>query len=287
MTILWHPFVWEGETLGERYFPHAAMYVEGVLPALDNLAGWYQFDLGAPRSMLYGQVFTPEQQTRIETHILPGRRATINGQPYPLLDLSLQVGPWTLDSGLVWFSDFGDPEPSPEGRINIGTVGVDFVGRAVLALDYPRQRLSRLAAVPPNWEEQAYWIPLSVTEQGLILIQVRVDDQPTWLGFDTGSSIFHLLTDDEHWKRWTDGVVEETLPIHAWGKILTVYGAPPRVSLSLGDHSLDVPLVYYRSDSGWSEFLQRFDVGGLMGNAPFLDAMIVLDFPGERLGVIR
>ncbi len=286
-TVFWEPFIWEGETLGDRYFPHAAMYVEGVLPALDDLSGWYQFDLGAPRSMLYGRTFTPEQQERIETHLLPDRQAILNGQPYPVLDLALRVGPWTLDKGLIWFSDFGDSEPNQDGRLNLGTVGADFVGGAVLAIDYPGQRLSRLDEVPPEWEEQAQWVPLRVTEHGLILLQIHLDGRPLWMAFDTGSSIFHLITDDEYWAMWTDQEVQDTLPIPAWGKILTVYGARPSVSLTLGDRSLDVPLVYYRTDPGWSAFLRRYDVGGLMGNAPFLDTQIILDFPGKRFGVMR
>ncbi len=285
-TIPWVPFIWEGETLGGRYFPHAAMYVEGVLPALNNLVGVYQFDLGAPTSMLYGRAFTPEQRAQIETHLLPDRQAVINGKPYSRLDLELHIGPWRLSGGLAWFTDFGDSEPSVDGRLNLGTVGADFVRDAVLALDYPGQRLSRLDGVPSEWEGRAQWSPLRVTEHGLVCIQVHLDGHPMWMGFDTGSSIFHLLTDDAHWQEWTDGVVEDTLDIQAWKDIVTVYGAPPRVTLSQGMRILDVPLIYYRSDPHWSEFLRRYNVGGLMGNAPFIDRMVILDFPGHRFGVL-
>ncbi len=285
-SMPWYPFLWEGTTLGDRYFPHAAMYVKGVLPSLDDLTGLYQFDLGAPVSMLYGWAFTTEQRARLEARRMPERKVILNGKVYPRLDVELRIGPWSMDDGVAWFTDFGDAEPSIEGYPTLGTLGADFVRDTVLALDYPGQRLARLDDLPPAWEEKARWVPMRILDTGLMMIQLHVEGEPMWMGFDTGSSIFHLLTDDKYWAMWTDGAIQERLSIPAWGEMITVYGAVPRVSFSQGGEPLEIPLIYRRSDPQWSRFLQHFEAGGLMGNAPFLDKMIILDFPRQRFGLL-
>ena len=285
-TIPWHPFIWYGETLAGRYFPHAAMFVRGELPALDGLTGLYQFDLGAPKSMLYAKSFTSEQQARLEAYRIPNRQMHIGGGAYPMLDLTLKIGAWTLTGGLGWHLEMGDPEPDEDGALTLGTLGSDFVHDKVLAIDYPGQRLALLEKLPDVWEQAAVWARLRVTEFGLILIQIQLDGTPIWVAFDTGSSIFHFLTDEKRWRAWTSGDVTDTLPITAWGQSQVVYGGPPMVDLALEGIPLDLPLIYYQRKEGLSEFLERFESGGLMGNAPFLDKTIILDFIRGRFGVL-
>ncbi len=280
----WLPFRWIGETLSGRFFPHAVMAVHGTLPALQNLPGWYQFDLGAPNSVLYENAFTPEQRARLQAQPRWPKQALLNGQPMPVLDTALQVGPWQVRP-LVWYEGFGGQDDASDGPPLLGTLGANFVRGRALVVDFPRQRLTLWEKVPPDWEATTRWAPLRSTEHGHVLVQVAVNGKPRWVLYDTGSSIFPLLTDADQWMDLTSGQVTHTLTVQAWGQPLVTYAARPRIRLTLGGQPLELPWVYYNQAPEWRAFFREHDLLGIMGNAPFLNKILVLDFPGGRCGV--
>ncbi len=281
MTSLpWLPFRWQAERLGEREFPHVAMFVLAQLPTLDGLTGWFQFDLGAPTSVLYGQALTPRQRAWVEAHLHPERKAIFNGQPTPLLQAPITFGGKRIEP-VVYLPDFGDGERW-RGHPILGTIGGDWVRDQVLVLDFPWQRLARLAAVPPAWETAGAWAPLRRTPHGHVVLQIGVDRAPRWALFDTGSSLFGLLTYPEQWRALTDGQVTETLTISAWGTPWKVQGSPARAAFDLAGRALDVTMVHFVEGERERQFLEQHDLVGILGNAPFLGGVLVLDFPGAR-----
>ncbi len=283
--IHWQNFKWQGADLGGEYFPHAAMYVLATLPALNDLQGWFQFDLGAPTTMLYAQAFTPEQRESLLHFQQQGRHAIINGQEAPLLDLPLHVGPWQI-APVAWYRDFSDEDILPDEKPVLGTIGADFVREHILAVDFPAQRLARLERIPISWERTARWTSLRLTEQGHILIGVEVDGRPRQAMFDTGSSIFELLTDASQWLQLSEGKVTHTLTISAWGETKKIPGGKLKAQVRLGGMLLPIHQVHYNDEEAWRDFFSRYDIIGIIGNAPFLEHTIVLDFPGGRFGVL-
>ncbi len=287
-SLNWLPFVWQGATLSGRHFPHAAMFVPGTLPLLDA-SGWFQFDLGAPTSVLYGRAFAPAEAEALRAREDPDHPAVFNGQPVPRLRTALHLGDTAIEP-LIWLPDFGDDDPLSNGGRVLGTVGADWVRGWVLVIDYPSQRLARAAQVPPDLEARAEWTRLQVGDYGHVLVELTVDGEPRWAIFDTGSSIFPLLTDEAQWPVLSTGEVTDALDIQAWGQTRRALGGPLAVEVRLGARPLRVERVYYQPDAAdapqWTAFLRRFNMVGLMGNAPFLDGGVILDFAQGRFGLV-
>jgi len=279
---IWIPFQWQEAQLGGHNFPHAALFVPGTLPGLGNLRGWFQFDLGAPTSVLYGAALLPEQRHLI-TQLEPVGTAIFNGQKHPLVNTACHVGPWHLER-LVYLEEFGDRGETIQGHPILGTIGSDSVREYILALDYPHQRLARLTTLPPAWEQERAWAPLQVSDHGHILLQVEVDGAPRWVIFDTGSSLFHLLTDAQQWNQLTTGQVTETFPISAWGVERRVQGGPARVTFSMAGTPLTIPRIHKLANESEAErqFLAAHNLVGIAGNAPFVQYMLLLDLPHQR-----
>ena len=148
MTSLpWLPFRWEGSLLGGRYFPHAAMFLSGQLPTLDNLKGWFQFDLGAPTTVLYGQAFAPDQREYLESLPRFPHGVTLNGQEIPLLQTPLHIGPWHTER-VAYLPNFGSTEELLDAQPILGTVGSDLVRDHLLILDFPHGRVGILPTPP-------------------------------------------------------------------------------------------------------------------------------------------
>ncbi|GEM_PF-2131328 len=284
-AIPWQNFHWQGADLGGRYFPHAVMYLLATLPGLEDLQGWFQFDLGAPTTMLYAEAFTAEQKASLMRFQQRERHAIINGKEAPLLDLPLRVGPWQI-TPVAWYRDFGDEDTLPDGKPVLGTIGADFVRKHILAVDFPGQRLARLECLPASWEKAAHWTSLRLTDQGHIVIEVEVDGHPRQAMFDTGSSIFELLTDASQWLQLSKGNVTHTLSITAWGETKKISGGSLKAQVRLGGMALPLQTVHYNEEEMWRDFFSHYDVVGIIGNAPFLEHAIVLDFPSGRFGVL-
>jgi len=283
-SLLWVPFRWESARLGERTFPHAAMFIHGSLPTVNGLSGWFQFDLGAPTTVLYGGALTAAQRAQVEAQRLP-HPAMFNGQEVPTLSLPVDVGPWTIER-VVYLPDFGDEETTDNGELTLGTVGGDLVREHILVVDFPGQRITRLATLPSVWQAQAHWAPLRLSPHGHVILQITVDGVPRWAMYDSGSSLFHLLTDPQQWQHLTSGQVTETFPIMAWGEEVAVQGGPTHATFALADLPLIVPVIHFLGGEERQRFLEQLDLIGILGNEPFLNHGLILDFPQKRVGLL-
>ncbi len=283
ISLPWVPFRWQHARLGDQEFPYAALFLPGTLPTLDGLSGWFQFDLGFPMTILYGGSLSLEQRQQVTGYPRWPDAITFKGKKLPLLHMPLQIGPWETER-IACLEDFGDAI-ADDGRPVLGTVGVDLVRSQILVIDFPGQRMARLETVPQRWDEQLHWVPLRFTETGQILIQITVDSEPHWAMYDSGSSLFHILTDAAHWQQLAGGEITETFPASSWGERLEVKGGPPRVNVAMGDHPLAIPIVHYMDYEAGQRFLEEHNAVGVLGNVPFLDYQLILDFPHERVAL--
>lgn len=184
------------------------------------------------------------------------------------------------------------PHPEMSDEDIQGTVGLDILVGHVFVIDFPNRRVCLLnhADVPPSLMKAANWTNAEI-RRGHFYIDAEVGDTKlSGLIFDTGSSPLSLDVDLGTWKQLTgrDDAVGTTAPIeeHVWGKILHRIEAPATADLKIGKLSFPHPVVsttverpqYYSSAMAGE---------GVIGNAPFLQDILVLDlgsFPG--FGVI-
>jgi hypothetical protein len=285
MTIPWIPFVWEGVEIDGRRFEKVGLFVKGELPEL-GLSGAFQFDLGAPNSVLYENNVLSERE-KINAHIDPDRHIVVNGVECPMIDTPLVLNPQVALDQLGLFLGFGDGDVdvTSDGFPLLGTVGADVVNEKCLIIDFPQQRLAIVHEVPEEFVANAAIAPLQRTPSGHILLTFTVDGVDKRVLFDTGSSIFDLMTDKEQWLEITWGEVVDTLEILSWGQKQMVYGGVARGDFRLGHVALPLNTIYRIDDEGWAQFNRSHDLLGLMGNAPFLGSLIFLDLVRGRFGV--
>jgi len=287
MNIPWIPFRWEGADFGEQHFDKAAMFVMAELPEV-GLSGLFQFDLGAPSSVLYEndvKDVLPELQARIN----PDKHIMLNGVEYPVISTPLILNPQIRQEHIGLLKDFGEGDGgvTEDGVRVLGTIGADMVAGKCLLIDFPQERLAIVEQAPAELVEEAIFTPMQKSPFGHTLLQVTVDGEQKWVMFDTGSSIFELLTDKEQWPALTDGQVIDKMEVPAWGNLQTVYGGAVQVKISLGGMPLHIRKAYRIDLEQLVEFDRQHNLLGAMGNAPLLDYTIILDFPRQRFGVVR
>ncbi len=275
--IAWIPFVWSSDTLFGRKIDRLAVFLKGkVFPS--GKEGAFQFDLGAPRSVIYGNAFNSDFLDRHTTD----RTATLNGREIPVLDLSIAVGDVVVKDPLL-LRDFGEGEIG--GLPIIGTVGADLIDGRILIVDFPNQRIAVVDSLPGEFMRKTHFTEMIRASGRHLLVRVKVDGKETYAMYDSGSSIFGLLTTREIWDTLTDGEVIDSFRITAWGKVYTVYAGRSRVGITLAGETLRVDTVHYVEMEGIGNFLRRTNAIGIMGNRSLWDRTVVVDTKGGRFGI--
>jgi hypothetical protein len=104
--------------------------------------------------------------------------------------------------------------------------------------------------------------------------------------FDTGSSLFSIMTDKKHYDEFTGDTPVDSLGVPSWGKTLEFYGKKLNKSLQFGSLSLPQNNVYMVNNV-WDNFYKNENIIGLTGNALFLDKVIAIDFKNKKFGVYK
>jgi hypothetical protein len=251
-------FYWSGSR--EKPDAKAGLFVKTEINGQKAL---FQIDTGSDATILRGRVSDEKGWSR------PGepRFATRTFSVGPLLWPGLTLG---IDRTLY----------APPGLIT-GTIGTDILAGHLLVLDFPDRRLCLYPknGLPPGHAPIA-WQAASF-RNGWFMIAGQLGDMTTAsLVFDSGSSLFDLIVGGDAWQRLTSrpAVKDATITLQAvtWGTPVTIYGAPATASIVLGGVRLKPGMVYTVPAMPPPEKM-RGHPDGIVGNAPFLDKILLFD----------
>lgn len=246
---------------------------EGMVVPI-SLAGHtysFQLDTGADVLIAYGKTTHPDW--------------TPHGRTFRIADV--RFAGMSLPSVLAY------PHPEMSDDKIQGTVGLDILVGHVFIIDFPKQRVCLLdhADVPPSLMKAASWTNAEI-RHGHFYIEAEVGAaRLSGLIFDTGSSSKTLDVDLDTWRQLTgrSEPVGTTPPIEErdWGKVLHRIEAPATGDLKIGNVTFAHPMVSTTVERP-QYYSTAMAAEGLIGNAPFLHDILILDlgsFPG--FGVIH
>jgi hypothetical protein len=289
----WIPFSWEGTKLGNRMFDKAAIMVPFKIDGIDA-DFTLQFDLGATSSMLYGNSidYFLKQNSTLKAKLDTTKRFMIQGSKsggFKNLETHLGSMKYTFDD-IACFKGFGDTLTSDSIKkhkpIQIGTLGAPFFKGKVLIIDYPNQRFLILDSLNEKGENDFDFVEARF-DMGTLKIPFTIDSIPYWMMFDTGSSIFAIMTDKQHYDTFTGNTPVDSLGITSWGQTKMVYGKKINKSVKLGNTTLSDNYVYMMPGNDWDDFYKQERIIGLTGNAYFLNNVIAIDFKHLKFGVYK
>lgn len=253
---------WKGEQIGDRYFKEAAMLVP-FYSANDSF--YFQVDLGAEQSVVY-QGALGLVDTTFNT-----------GSSKPMIHFN--VNDSAFDNS---FSIAEEPSKSSEltsinGNKVAGILGYDFFGSLHFTLDYNNDRLyfgnpPASTALPEEFE------PITSRVRNN-KIQFKLNGSPLWLIFDTGSSLFDIITNQDQWQNLTSSTITDTLRIPAdktnGATSQILHGSRIVKDIGIGGINLNNHRAHYMRER--SIPFNRLSPGssGIIGNNPFIDRAII------------
>ncbi|MGI4874542.1 MAG: hypothetical protein ACRYFX_25580 [Janthinobacterium lividum] len=286
----WIPFNWEGGTLAGRHFDKVAITVP---VSLDNLPHKFkmQLDLGAVTTQVYGNAIAPylEKYPALQAKLDSARHFYIeNKKNGKLVGVGLHLG--KVDFGardLGVFKNFGAKLTAKtltdKGEVHVGTLAPDLFQNRVLIIDYPHHRLCVTDKVPAAYAGASFQ-PFKLKD-GRIKIPLRINGQSEDLLFDTGSSLFALLTTRQQAVAITTGAVQDSIKTSSWGEYYYVYGRRPQGAIYFGKTQLPSALVYADNLHKFDQLYAEEHVWGITGNAYFLHNTVIIDYKNHVFGV--
>ncbi|AUC13860.1 hypothetical protein BTO06_01250 [Tenacibaculum sp. SZ-18] len=227
----------------------------------DSTTYYFQFDTGANKSFLYtGPKSNPEIIDRIKTNT----------------QLSTSIG------DVVLLSIKSNNTYVKDGKTFIGTIGSDILQNQILEIDLKKQKLTVLS----EYDLQEYRIYKMKLSRGRPVITITIDKKDYSFLYDTGSSLFDLWTTQKLWLEWkSESFVADEFPISSWGKINKSYRSLLKKTNTNNDLMNQMKYIWYNANDNFEKTFEDAGVSGIIGNRPFLDKVLLLDFKSKRIGI--
>ena len=287
-NIEWIPFSWTTVTLSERVIEKATMNIPVTIDELPQKFTM-QFDLGAVTTHFYGHSLNPflEEYTSLHNKLDTTKKFWIQNQENPMFtNIDLQLGKVVfkgIDVGL--FTDFGNETSldsiNSETEIHIGTIGPDLVQNKILIIDFKLNRLAIADTLPFEYQNASF--ENFKIDHGRIRIPFQINGKKEDLMFDTGSSIFSLITNKQNALEIGGNEIVDSLMVPSWGELIPFYGLETVVPIIFGDKKMEKSIVYY--NTSWDDFYKTQEIWGITGNAFFFNDIIIIDYKNNRFGV--
>ncbi|GAO44722.1 hypothetical protein [Flavihumibacter petaseus] len=275
-------FQWLADTTTSPAEPHAAMLIPVRLKHCPRTF-YLQFDLGAPASLLY--------RNKIDAI----RKKYPSAIPQQAADgilqyISLKAGKTMVNVREISVKQFDSTAINWNRKSAIeiiGTFGADLIDGRVVAIDYPNCTITLSDSLSPRQKENLTLVNFMYTNRRVLLPAI-VNGKATILYFDTGSSMFSLLTSKETSQQLAiPGALPVRQEVNSWGKLLTAYTLSTNAGIDLANTSLPLQATTWIegvSDAQVAQML-RMGIGGMTGNKLFLDHVLVLDTKNHLFGL--
>ncbi len=288
--IQWIPFNWVGDSISGKYFDKLAITIPVTLDNIPNKMNM-QFDLGAIETMIYGNSIKyyltkySELNNKIDTTLKFRVQSQTN---YKFKGVDLKLGNVSFGSrNIGHFKNFGDDIPNDSINTltekSIGTIGPDLFENKILIIDYPNKRLAVTMDLPKQFSKVNF--RQFEVKDGRIKIPITMNEKDENVMFDTGSSLFALITTAEKANQISTKPITDSLKISSWGEYYMVYGQSIKSKIQYGKKQLNKAIVYFDNRKDNETFYKNEDIWGITGNAYFLNNIVIIDYKNKRFGV--
>ncbi|WP_316819228.1 hypothetical protein, partial [Pedobacter nyackensis] len=244
---------------------------------------YMQFDLGAPYSLLYKNKI--EAIRRKYPKSIPPSEVDGKLQNFPFKAgrtaiLAKEIIVKQFDSTAVDWKDKNNIEI-------IGTIGADLIDDKVAIIDYPHGKLTISKRIP---EKIIAHISLTkfIYSNRSVLFPAKVMGKQTILYFDTGASMFELLTNKETCNQLAKPNAELIqYTVKSWDKFMTANTLASNGTVELANTT--IPLRFTTFMEGISdtqiEHMSKMGISGMVGNKLFLNHILVIDTKNQKFGL--
>ncbi len=276
-------FQWLGDSVNSQWEPHTAMLIPVKLPNCPRQF-YMQFDLGAPSSLLYRNKLLAIQRNYPNA-------IQLNDSSKNMLNFSFKAGKMPVLATEIVVQQFDNSTINWKDKNAveiIGTIGADLIDGKVAIIDYPKKTISLSDTVPLKLNKRVSLSGFLYARRS-VLLPSKIKGKQTMLYFDTGSSMYELLTDKKTSQSLAAPLSELIQSkVRSWDKILIANSLASNERIEIA--GVQIPLRYSTYMEGVSnaqvEQMMKMGIGGMTGNKLFLDYKLILDTKNKQFGLL-
>jgi hypothetical protein len=283
-TISWSKFEWTNGELAGKKFDKLSMNIPCKIDGIANNCT-FQFDLGSGLTGVYENTFnslyTINPKLEYKIRRLKSGLQFWNSNKY-FESLNITFGNYIATNKVAYvYRDFGEKIESqnPNDTIHLGTIGADLFKDRFLIIDYPKKQFAICEKVPTNYQD--FLIDIELSNNGSVILPLKINNKKYRINFDNGSSIFPLITLAKNITNYSTSADIDTIQIPSWGQIYSVTGKLIKDTFELAGQKYCNVKVY----ANHSGFGIDKTTDGMTGNALFWDRTIIIDFKNKKFGV--
>lgn len=275
-------FYWQGDTINAQWEEHTAILLPVKLKNCPKLF-YMQFDLGSPYSLFYKNKLVAIQAKYPKALQLKESENSLKNYAFQIDKMQLlakQIVVKQFDSSTINWADNNRTEI-------IGTIGADLIDGKVAIIDYPKKTITISQSIPAKLNSK-----LTLTDfiyaQRRILLPATILGKQTILYFDTGSSMYQLLTDKKTAESLAarDSAVVQT-NVKSWDKFLTANTVSTNDSIEINGCKIAIRKATFIDGMSNSqvEQMMKMGIGGMTGNKLFLEYKLILDTKNKKFSL--
>ncbi|OEK04345.1 hypothetical protein [Roseivirga misakiensis] len=240
---------------------------------------YMQFDLGSTYTMFYSKPLK-------SLHSKYSKNIKFQEETDEV-DLVIEMAEMKISSDKFRLLDFGeaiDWDNKKTLKI-IGTIGTDLLEKRTVTLDFENRNCSFRSSFSDA--ELSNFSDFNFNKRR-ILLPATIDQEELNLLYDSGTSAFELVTNQESWLAYGDENGKITTSAgNSWGNTLTVKTRPANKQIDIGNKRLKLSEVtYIEGTSATQNMLMRLSgMEGMIGNKLFINQKVILDCKNEKFKV--
>jgi hypothetical protein len=285
--LFYSKFLWKEDTIQGAELEKSSILVPVKLNGIDEEL-FMQLDLGANRTMIYNNTLSAFYEKHPDL-----KRDTIQKETYSILNnASIKINDFQIlkANRLYVLKDFGQTKIDTN-YILIGTLGYDILGNNVLILDFKTNQFAICEIVPNELQSKITYIKGADLEKFPIILPFKLGKRKIRLLYDTGASMFPIITGTNRLKRIAKRrKLEEVDSVCAWGKMIPIYKAKETKNktgnLTIENIDLGKIEIYGEKRLNKLTYIGRY-LYGITGNVVFDNKTLIIDRKNNSFGILE
>lgn len=270
---------WTSDFLGKEKIEKIAFYVPVKIKGLKgNL--FMQFDSGQQTTLLYGKTLNRLLNSN-NTFSIFYDKDSLRYIKNPIINIAENQ----FKAKKIRIASSLGSSKIDTSKIVIGTIGFDAFVNRTLILDFKNDKLAITQKSANDLDYNLNYIDDASIDKFPLLIPAKIGKKKTKLFYDTGSSMFPLLTSNKRLRNINDNKTDSLCCINNWGKQLPVYRKKLNNEIKIGNTTYDNQSIYGCEVLNTVDYLPSWYLFGMTGNKLFSGKIVVIDTKNNKFGI--
>lgn len=164
----------------------------------------------------------------------------------------------------------------------VGTLGMDLIESTSMELNFQQTYVAFNEDLDTHAFHQFHYV------MNKILLPISLGGEQKLVCYDSGSSAFDFITDQQTWEQMRDSSAQaHVFDVNSWGKGVQVHLSEANTTLNIGGSDLALGQVAYVSgmDEQKTQGMTNTGMQGMVGNTIFLNNVLFFNFKTKKFGV--